>query len=294
MAPTSAPLTTQPMGAVSVTTSTCGPVSAGATTISLCDVSGLSTGMSLTLSNDANSETKAIMSIYRRLSDDRRPLAVAGSIIVDTPLEFSYAAGATVTATTETPTTTSAPALMIAPVPGHAVDESIGDFVIVAIVAGVSGAGVLVLIFALMWRNRQHGSVQGRNRQRGSVQGSQMVDQSKPAERTESPAPTLLASSSESLTPKVMNLKIDELPAMDLESGEHSFESSLEAKHDVPSKHESFSYKESQQMVVDEHPEERPELLDSQSAKTMIDVHTANANQAEWQHKCFELTIASV
>merc|ERR1712083_1222382 len=72
-------------------------VAVGSTTIKLADVSWLSSGMPLTIAEGSKSETKQIVSVSvgRRLSENRR--LAAGSVTVDSPLQNSFAAGATVT-----------------------------------------------------------------------------------------------------------------------------------------------------------------------------------------------------
>ena len=89
-----------------MTTSSVQPVPAGATTIQVADVSGLSAGMPLTISCGGNTETKTIAAVApaRRLSSGRR--LAAGSVTVDSAFAHAYPAGATITAAV-TLTTTS-------------------------------------------------------------------------------------------------------------------------------------------------------------------------------------------
>lgn len=82
-----------------MTTAAAESVVAGVIMIQLSDVSGLSPGMSLTISDGANSETKTIVAVAlaQELSSSSRRLA-AGSVTVDSPMQYSYAAGSMVTA----------------------------------------------------------------------------------------------------------------------------------------------------------------------------------------------------
>jgi len=122
--------TTTTKQAVTVTTELSSPVSAGSTSIPVADVTGLSPGMQLTISDGNDTDTSNIVSVSaaifdgnstdgvenfsvngtRRLSSESRRL-LPGSVTVDTPLQHSYAAGASVTATVpqaaEAPTSTT-------------------------------------------------------------------------------------------------------------------------------------------------------------------------------------------
>jgi len=73
------------------------PVNAGATELPIADTTGLFEGMLLKISDGTSSEEKTIIRIFnnRRLSSSGRRLA-AGTVTLDSPLWFSYAAGASV------------------------------------------------------------------------------------------------------------------------------------------------------------------------------------------------------
>jgi len=91
-----------------VITATTHDHAADATTVHLSDVSGLAPAMSLTISDDSNSETKTIVNVTtsRRLSTSSRRLA-AGSVTIESPLQHSYAAGASIVARPQATTTLS-------------------------------------------------------------------------------------------------------------------------------------------------------------------------------------------
>lgn len=145
--PNATPATTA-IPVITVTTATSHAVDAGETTIRLADVSGLEAGMSLTISNGSISETRIIVniSVSRRLSNLRR--LAAGSVIVDSPLEFSFAAGAIVTARPQAPPPTPVPT-------GLVQDTSSGDddsdtlIIVIIIVAAVVVLGLLTVL--LYW-----------------------------------------------------------------------------------------------------------------------------------------------
>lgn len=83
-----------------VTTALSSPVAAGATSFTLLNVDGVRAGMRVVISDRANSEVKDVIEVTRnrRLSGKSRRLA-PGTITIDSPLQFSYATGAAVTAT---------------------------------------------------------------------------------------------------------------------------------------------------------------------------------------------------
>jgi len=72
---------------------------AGATTLTLADLTGIAPGELLTIASGGNTETKTITSVTsRRLAESSRRLA-SGHVVLDSPLQHAYPAGSAVEAT---------------------------------------------------------------------------------------------------------------------------------------------------------------------------------------------------
>mmetsp|Transcript_81261 Transcript_81261/g.148363 ORF Transcript_81261/g.148363 Transcript_81261/m.148363 type:complete len:768 (+) Transcript_81261:82-2385(+) len=80
-----------------VVTELSGDATAGETSLTLLDVHGLSSGMPVTIADVNNSETHNIVQVNVIVSSNGSRRLHAGIITIDSPLQFSYDAGATIT-----------------------------------------------------------------------------------------------------------------------------------------------------------------------------------------------------